>query len=174
MRHSLDMRAIEDKLVDFFSKLVDIAKARGWTSDSKWTDGIFQELTDIGHAHGCMVFAPMNRCSSDNGGWLYDFHWRISDEKKPFIRMPLAMEIEWGFGRNQDKLLVEITSDFLKLVQARCDIRIMVFQCRDVESVIDNLITMAETFEGSQQGDRYLFAAYSFDDHQMHCRLWSA
>jgi len=82
------------------------------------------------------------------------------------------MEIEWGFGAAT--IFEKITKDFLKLVQARADLRVMVFQGNGVVSVTDKLVAMAENFEGSQQGDRWLFAGWGWDTDQMHCRLWSA
>lgn len=87
-------------------------------------------------------------------------------------RIPLVMEIEWGFGAKT--ILNKITEDFLKLVQARADSRVMVFQGNDIGSITEILIHMAEKFEGSQQGDRWLFAGWGWDTKQMHCKLWSA
>ena len=81
------------------------------------------------------------------------------------------MEIEWtptevNFG--------EVVKDFFKLVQARADLRVMVFQGNDVISKTEQLIAMAENFEGTQQGDRWLFVGWDGNGQQMHCRSWSA
>ncbi len=86
------------------------------------------------------------------------------------------MEIEWGGSRpTREKKIIE---DFLRLVQARADIRVMVFQCNDVLKMTDRLIDLAEHFEGVQQGDRYFFAGWDLNVTQntnaMRCRCYRA
>lgn len=174
MRHSMDMGQIEADILHFCSsELALIAKGQGWTRDRQWTDGINKRLAEIGHSYGFLVFASQSRCpSADGPEWLYDHHWRISGEGGTLLRIPLVMEIEWGFGAAT--IFEKITEDFLKLVQARADLRVMVFQCYNVPSVTDKLVAMAETFEGAQHGDRWLFAGWGWDTNKMDCRLWSA
>lgn len=86
--------------------------------------------------------------------------------------MPLAMEIEWGYGAAT--IREKVTENFLTLTQARADIRVMMFQCNDVPAMTDPLIDLANHFEGTQQGDRWLFAGWGWDTNQMHCRFYSA
>lgn len=174
MRHAPDIRRLESEVTAFFrDELVQMARGQGWERDSKWTNGIHKRMSEIGHAHGCQVFASQTRCpTADAREWLYDHHWRIATEEGMLARISLVMEIEWGFGSRTN--LDRITEDFLKLVQARADLRVMVFQGNDICSTTEKLIDMAEKFEGSHLGDRWLFAGYGWDTKQMHCRLWSA
>jgi hypothetical protein len=174
MRHDPDIRKIETDVAQFFSsELASMAKEQKWNRDSQWTDGIHKRLAEIGHGYGFLVFASQSRCAAADGPeWLYDHHWRIAGAEVALARIPLVMEIEWGFGAAT--IFEKITKDFLKLVQARADLRVMVFQGNGVVSVTDKLVAMAENFEGSQQGDRWLFAGWGWDTDQMHCRLWSA
>lgn len=174
MRHAPDIRQLESDVIGFFrDELAQMVKQQEWERDSQWTNGINRRMAEIGHAHGCQVFASQNRCpEADGPGWLYDHHWRIATEEIVLARIPLVMEIEWGFGAKT--ILNKITEDFLKLVQARADLRVMVFQGNDIGSITEILIHMAEKFEGSQQGDRWLFAGWGWDTKQMHCKLWSA
>jgi hypothetical protein len=169
--HSPDIRKIEADVAAFLgSELVDIAKG---TKDSNWTNVIHKRLAEIGHNHGFLVFASKNRCPTANcPEWLYDHHWRVPGNGSTLVRIPLVMEIERGWGAAT--IFDKITEDFLKLVQARADLRVMVFQCNGVVSITDKLIAMAEDFDGTQQGDRWLFAGWGWDTNQMHCRLWSA
>lgn len=174
MRHAPDINRIESEVNSFFcTELAQTYEDQGWTSDKQWTDEILKRMAEIGHLHGCQVFASQNRCKEADGpGWLYDHHWRISSEETMLARIPLVMEIEWGFGAKT--MFDKITEDFLKLVQARADLRVMVFQGNEVDAVTEKLIAMADKFEGTQQGDRWLFAGWGWDTQQMHCKLWSA
>lgn len=174
MRHAPDVKKIETDLEQFFSsELSSMASEQKWDKDKQWTDGIHKRLAEIGHSYGFLVFASQSRCAAADGPeWLYDHHWRVSGNKNSLIRIPLVMEIEWGFGAQT--IFEKITEDFVKLVQARADLRTMVFQCDSVVSITDKLVAMIETFEGSQQGDRWLFAGWGWDTEKMHCRLWSA
>ena len=174
MRHAPDIRKLESDVTNFFcTELAPMAKEQGWTRDSQWTDGIHKQMAQIGHGYNCQVFASQSRCATADGPeWLYDHHWRIASEEVALARIPLVMEIEWGFGAAT--IFNKITEDFLKLVQARADLRVMVFQGNDISSITERLIDMAEKFEGSQQGDRWLFAGWGWDTKQMHCKLWSA
>ena len=178
MPHDPNIIQIESDVTDFFNEqLVRMVREIGCTGDRCWTKVIQERMTSIGHDYNYQVFAAQNQCPTANaGGWLYNHHWRISDDNFKLIRIPLVMEIEWGFGRNPIINFEKITEDFLKIVQARADLRVMVFQGRDhdVYSFTDRLIAMVKDFEGSQKGDRYLFAGYGWDTEKMHCKLWSA
>jgi len=75
-----------------------------------------------------------------------------------------------GYGKAT--IADKITEDFLKLVQARADLRVMVFQCNGVDMMTESLIAKIMSFEGSQSGDRWLFAGFDWDTDEMNCRLW--
>lgn len=82
------------------------------------------------------------------------------------------MEIEWGYGKRD--MQQRVLEDFLKLVQARANLRVMVFQePGDVDAAISELTSLAEGFEFSSRSDRYLFAVWSWAEARMKCRLWS-
>jgi len=134
---------------------------------------ILQQLSQLGHQHGFSVFSSKAGCPTTDGPeWLYDQHWRVASAQTALIRMPLAMEIEWGYGAAT--IREKVTENFLTLTQARADIRVMMFQCNDVPAMTDPLIDLANHFEGTQQGDRWLFAGWGWDTNQMHCRFYSA
>jgi len=144
-----------------------------WKKDSHWTDVIHESMANIGHQYGLRIFASKSRCQGADGAeWLHDHHWRAANDDNELIRIIVAMEIEWGFGGST--IFEKIMEDFLKLVQARADLRVMVFQGNKISSVTDKLIDKASNFEGTQQGDRWLFAGWGWDTDKMHCRLGSA
>jgi hypothetical protein len=161
---------VQTELFEFFEKLGELAKEEGWKRDREWTLGINKHIADFGHKYGFGVFA--SRCQGADGAeWLYDHHWRVIGPNGYLKRLPLVMEIEWGFGSNG--LFENVRDDFLKLVQARADLRVIVFQGNRINNMVDQLINEAMCFAGGQIGDRYLFAGWGWDTSRIHCRLWS-
>ncbi len=171
MRHSPDLSRIREELTSFLqTELPETALANEWP-DSQWTDYIHERFAEIGRNHGYLIFT--NRCQNADGPrWLYEHHWRIADDKGNLIRIPLVMEIEWGFGAAT--IWEKVTEDFSKLILVRADLRIIVFQGNGIESQINQLISMVESFEGTQPGDNWLFAGWGWDTEQMHHRYWAA
>ncbi|AGW15101.1 hypothetical protein [Megalodesulfovibrio gigas] len=156
----VDVEAIQDF---FSSKLSRLLQDEKWEYDRQWTDAIHKHMAGIGKKRGLLVYASKSRCAEADGPeWLYDHHWRVQNEDGALVSTPLVMEIEWG---NDEKII----EDFLKLVQARAALRVMVFQRNDVEGMIERLIAMAKTFDGSQRGDKWIFAGW--DKARMHCEL---
>lgn len=174
MRHSPNIIRLQDELCSFFSvDLPVLCRKEGWSRDSQWTDAIQQHMAKLGHDYLCQVCASQSRCpTADAPEWLYDHHWRIVTDDGCLTRIPLVMEIEWGFGAST--IFEHVRQDYLKLIQARADLRVLVFQEDGINKMTDRLIALAECFEGIQQGDRYLFAGWDWDTEQMHCRLWRA
>ena len=157
----------------FANDLVLVASQNGWLKDRAWTDGIHKHVAEIGHRYEYQVFASKNRCSeADAPECLYDHHWRLLTGESDLVRIPLIMEVEWGFG--EKTMWARIKEDFLKLVQARADLRVMVFQGRDVKTTTDRLIELAKGFEGTQPGDQYFFAGWDAATQRMQCRSWAA
>ena len=177
MRHAPDIDMIQARLQAFFnSDLYDWIERENPKRDSLWTNFILQSLCEFGHSLDYQVFSSQSRCpNADGPEWLYDQHWRVVSESNPFVRISLVMEIEWGYGAATIK--EKIMEDFLKLVQARADIRVMVFQCNDVLAMTDGLISVLEQFEGTQTGDQYFFAGWDWDytnNRAMVCRSYCA
>jgi hypothetical protein len=165
---------LQDELCTFFTvDLPALCQKEGWDRDSQWTDAIQQYMARLGHRYGYRVCASQSRCpTADGPEWLYDHHWRVVTDDGYLFRIPLAMEIEWGFGVST--IFDRVREDYLKLIQARADLRILVFQGTRINEMTDRLINLAESFEGVQQGDQYLFAGWDWDTEQMNCTQWSA
>src|ERR1700681_3947327 len=98
MNESRDANAenVETELLSFFQGLCTTAKALGWQRDSTWTRAINTHVATIGRRRGFLVFASRCDCEVDGREWLYDHHWRMVNSTGNLIRIPLAMEIEWG------------------------------------------------------------------------------
>ena len=136
-------------------------------SDADWTTAIFTALTKYAYDDlKLRVWSKKNEVDPTLTGCLYDF--MICEGKTPIDidRVWVAIESEWSLSFN------EIKYDFYKLVQSRSMLRVMIFQSRDVERTISDLVKILETSQMSICGDRYLFAgwddeknAFTFKSH---------
>jgi hypothetical protein len=100
----------------------------------------------------------------DSGpGWLYDVLWC---EEKPvkigklMTRIPMALESELC---NPDP---HLDGDFLKLVQARADIRVWITSYPDARLQIDTCKEQIRQFFGTLPGDQYVFVVYDRNSRQ--------
>lgn len=88
--------------------------------------------------------------------WLYDLSWsqmtRNESGSGYLVRLPLVVECEWTPS-------AEIDGDFQKLVQARAEHRLWIFQAPTADAVFSYFAACREQvarFKGSLVGDRYL------------------
>jgi hypothetical protein len=80
------------------------------------------------------------------------------------------MEIEWGRGPRN--LKEEVLVDFYKLVQAKADLRVLVFQGpAPVAPLLDELEKRFRGFRLTTSGDRYLLVGYEWDTGKTNVRL---
>jgi hypothetical protein len=159
---------LSEELRVLFSGLAATARAKGWRKDSEWTIGINDLVAEIGQRYGYRVCA--SRCSKSAGHeWVYDHHWQELSENNEITSLPLAMEIEWGFGRAD--LKERILDDFYKLVQAKTGLRVLVFQYGQVASLFDDLERRFRGFRLTTGGDRVLLVGYSYGTDKVDVRL---
>lgn len=136
--------------------------------DPGWTSAIMGELTRLAYdnynysvyGQKCYMDDTITEC-------LYDMVWYTP---KPQDYLPhkyrsilfgdihLVLECEWK------KAIVEIMYDFQKLVQARAERRVMIFQADDTDKTMDLMTDYANSSGHSLSGDRYLFAGYERRD----------
>ena len=74
----------------------------------------------------CTKKKDVTAVAVNNGEWLYDLTCLIYDGDGYLNHIPLVAECEWG---NQD----QVYDDFQKLLLARADVRVMVFDSRQWE-----------------------------------------
>ncbi|MCY4389848.1 MAG: hypothetical protein OXC18_22350 [Desulfurellaceae bacterium] len=135
-------------------------------SDTEWTTAIKTALCQAGHGLNYLVAASLDRnrvvagCAGgpDFGEWLFDLVWMFwhGEPQRQLNRICLVVESEWG---NRG----DIMDDFEKLLVARSDVRLMIFQASnevEVRKMFDLLEREAQGFEQSQAGDYYLLAGY--------------
>lgn len=104
---------------------------------------------DLGYRPYGSQLSTTDRTTSE---WLYDFTWRETEDKFRIHSLPLVAESEAG---NRDEVLL----DFLKLIQARAEIRLMIYSVHS-EDVITDMKEIIDCFDGSKEDDFYLFAEW--------------
>ena len=113
------------------------------------------------------VFAyssKVERPPADGGEWLFDVTGLLYDDDGYLRRTVLVAESEWGPWK-------EIYSDFEKLLTARADVRVMVFdggQNPGYREIFETFATYIARCEQSQAGDIWLFAAWTPDRFHFH------
>ena len=154
----------------------DALESRPW-----WTNHVLTTLCTWGLAKGFSVGASgmqdnerLAAVAQQHGGeiggeWLYNFTCLKYTPGEWLKRIPLVAECEWNIQeKNQD----EVNKDFEKLLLARADVRLMVFNgnpYRDGrESIPPNGLIDFRTYikkcEHTCVGDTYLFAARLHDN----------
>jgi len=120
------------------------------------TRRIKSKLRDLGKSKGFGVHA--GGIEGTEGEWLFDLLWS-ENQGTEFVDLPLALECEWQ--RSKDAIF----HDFQKLVVARARHRVMIFQQETegkVREMFETLRRQVRDFKGTQKGDRYLLAGYSW------------
>ena len=154
----------------------DALESRDW-----WTNQVLTTLCTWGLAKGFWVGAKGMKGNEGlaefarlhggkiGGEWLYDFTCLDYDHDGWVKRIPLVAECEWNIHeKNHD----EVNEDFEKLLLARADVRLTIFNGnpyhdRGQKSILPNGLKVFRTYiekcEHTSTGDTYLFAARLHD-----------
>lgn len=135
---------------------VDWSRDR-WNSDRIWTSEIKRRVSELGRGKGYQICCSGWTPPHGRGEWLYDLVW-LQLKGDHIERVPLVLESEWSLDRG------EIDWDFCKLLLARADHRVIVFQQKndaDVRRLLDSLEAQITSFAAGSAGDRYLLLAYA-------------
>lgn len=108
---------------------------------------------------GYQTYATRIEWTTEPTEWLYDVAWLRATEDFLVRDVILVAEIEWGNAR-------AVQQDFQKLLLARADCRVMIFD--DTDGLRERLIDQAKKFRKSRRGDRYLFASYRDEKFTVH------
>ena len=150
-----------DAMLNEITRQAVLAENRGerW-STREWTRRVINALIQLGIAEG---HAPCPNPEYSWGEWLYDVIWLQVDEDNidRVLSVPLVAEVEWG---NQD----EIWSDFQKLLVARANVRVMIFN--DYPGLLEGL--RAHVVRVARNGDRYLLARYITAEKRFAVEAW--
>jgi hypothetical protein len=140
-----------------FACLGRVAEKADGESNAMWTKTIKDEMRRLGKEFGYSTMANGLDAASRTE-WLYDLVWYNEKRDGAIEDIFLVMESEWTISFN------DIRYDFEKLILARSPIRLMIFQAKDDEMVVDiakQLYIIAFKCKISQRGDKYLLAGYN-------------
>ena len=153
---------IERQIVECLSRLPREESSNGGR-DRDWTSGVMRALGDLGHSFKYDVCTSGwrsgdgTRCHPE---WLYDMTW--AGMKEGFlVSLPLALESEWSTKA------ADVDEDFSKLLIARAEHRVMIFQvrtCKDFEDTVRRLTSDIDAFSLTRPGDRYFFAGFIYEE----------
>lgn len=157
---------IEQRIKESLNYTREEGTALGGLGIAKWTRLIKKELTTFGHERGFGVIA--SGCDyADAGEWLLEMVW-VTGNNDMLEEMPLSMECEWNLDEH------EIVWNFEKLLVVRSKYRLFIFNQKtsaEVDRTLEFLRAKIKGFRGSQVGDRYLFAGYSWDEEKFRYAL---
>lgn len=137
------------------------------SGNSGWTKGLNGLLHDVcKRVHeGCYV-ASKHNVKKDTTEWLYDFVC-FTENDFGLDDVLLVLESEWQHSFEQIKF------DFEKLMLAKCNSKIMVFEASNSEAInqiIEQLTAVVKNSKLSVAGDRYVFIALDLvsEDFEFH------
>ncbi|KOY87812.1 hypothetical protein AD998_18225 [bacterium 336/3] len=145
--------------------IVDLYNA-GDSSRTGWTSTIKTALCELKNevnAGSDICLAASSVENKDWIEWLFDVTLYIysgGGDFRHLKRIHLAVECEWDYNPQ------EIQNDFEKLLVAKAQYKLMIFQAKDNDSLkntISELKTIIDNFP-SYPEERYMFAAYSDED----------
>ena len=142
--------------------------SKEFLSDDRWTKDIKSHLASFLHSEGLKVYAAGIGNAADGGEWLLDLTaMRFDTESYELRRLLVAAESEWRRER------WEIANDFHKLVAVRADLKLMIFQAKNLlafEDIYKDLVRMAESFEQRGPVEDYLFCCWLEGPRQLSFR----
>lgn len=135
-------------------------------TDSEWTKQIKVDLCKLGKTYKLEACASGIGNKAKWGEWLYDLCWAKAVEDAEagwnLESIPLVVESEWG------RTLRHIVADFDKLMLARAELKLMIYQDipgKKVDEIAKDLVRRVEMFKGLPKADLYLLAG--FDNAKM-------
>ena len=130
-------------------------------STREWTRRVKNALIQLGTEGG---YTP---CPNPQYGWgefLYDVTWlQTAGENFRVSDVLLVAEIEWG---NRG----DVWDDFQKLLVARADVRVMIFE--GYKGLLEKLRAHTIQFAKNGNGDRYLLAQYLAAERRFAVEAW--
>jgi hypothetical protein len=132
---------------------------------SSWTWAINNLLKEVARTlHSDCLIACKQHDIRDCSEWLYDFVC-YEDNYSGLDNVFFVAESQWMNQWHKTENYDGIRFDFEKLILARCEIRIMIFEANN-ENEIKNYITLLNKIVANskltQPNDRYMYVAWDF------------
>lgn len=129
--------------------------------DTVWTRAVKQVLGDLGRNMGFQVCAG-GMGEEFESEWLYDLIWYSENDEGCLCSVPLVVESEWG------RQYKEIKLDFEKLLLARSQRKVMIFQATgDVKiEYFKKLRRGIDSFCAENISETYILACFDESTYQ--------
>lgn len=156
-------------------------------SQSGKTEHIMDALSQLGREQGYKSMSSRISVKLAKEGWfkkaewLYDFHWYKENQPYGMTNLPLVVECEWDWIRDEERKKKEklgggkpdifgaIKWDFQKLLVANANLRVLIFQ-RRIKKNNDELDTYFDaTIRGCknlEKGSKFLFIRFGKNEFQ--------
>lgn len=142
---------------------------------SNWTTAINIFLKDVAKSiHGDCQIACKQKDIRDCSEWLYDFVCYTENEIG-LDRVLFVAESQWMNQWHKDRNYDDIRFDFEKLILARCEIRIMIFEAHnesEIKKYITQLNDIVANCKMTQTNDRYMYLAWDIERTDFYVDLY--
>ena len=126
-----------------------------WSSSfGSVTTRVKQVFGDLGKSLGYQI-AASGYPGADGGEWLYDMVWYVVGPAGMYLRQAMVLESEPNLKTD------DLDDHFLKLVQARANVRVWFTAVQSHEQHITNCKRQASVFSNGALGDAYLFVVWN-------------
>ncbi|MGR2665793.1 hypothetical protein [Vibrio campbellii] len=130
--------------------------ARNQWGDTEWTREIKSRLCLFGKDKRYWVYATSEH--ADGSEWLYDVTW-LTFSGDRLLNTELVLECEWDVNG--------IDFDFQKLLLAKSEIKVMIFQQKSAiaaQAKIEDLIEQVIKYSKTTSNEMYLFSCWLQDE----------
>jgi len=152
--------SITTKIINTLDEVNIDSKGQNW-GDSGWTKEIKSRICKLGkEEYRYWVYASGTDGSADEGEWLYDVTW-LNYSGSRLLDTELVLESEWNMNG--------IDSDFQKLLVAKADRKVMIFQQRNTQQAKEKFIDLIEQisrYSKTTIGESYLFSCWLMDKNE--------
>lgn len=133
-------------------------------SAREWTKAVIDTLVAMGKNQGYEVYPDKE---AGMGEVLLDCVW-YDVEKEPYVykKMILGAESEWGTEENKALNTEEVIFDFYKLLDFRCESKVMIFSTYNYDEayctqLTNELLEILRSYETHMTGETYYLIDFS-------------
>lgn len=142
---------------------------------SNWTRAINNLLKEVARAiHADCLIACKQKDIRDCSEWLYDFVC-YRENKIGLDNVLFVAESQWMNLWHKYRNFKDIRFDFEKLMLARCQIRIMIFEANneaEIQKYITQLNNIVANSQMTQTNDRYMYMAWDLAAEDFYIDLY--
>jgi len=145
-----DIPEFEQNIDSEFNKIWDYCET---DSNKEWTIAIKTILEKINQNFFHNKIATSNLQNTESGEWLFDFVIYEENKENYLNKLNLIAEIEW---RNYNEYFPQLKYDFEKLLIAKCNYKLFIFEVDDNDELEDHTSKLSKIL--SNYNENNIFA----------------